>query len=133
MPTSTTGISIRIRRETGDLAKGSTSSRPRRRFVGSPAQAGFTLIEVVLTVSLLAIVLALVLPRIGTTPSLSESSRHLVGAIHSLYTAAASSNRTYRLHIDLDKHIYWATVFTGDGDRLPTDPSLAWRTALSSP
>jgi hypothetical protein len=67
------------------------------------------------------------------TPSLSESSRHLVGAIQSLYTAAAASNRAYRLNIDLDQHIYWATVFTSDGDRLPSDPSLAFRTALRSP
>jgi hypothetical protein len=69
----------------------------------------------------------------GLTPSLSESSRRLVGAIQSLHTAAAASNRTYRLNIDLDRHVYWATVFTSDGDRPPSDPSLAFRTALPSP
>jgi Tfp pilus assembly protein FimT len=97
-------------------------------------ERGLTLIEVVLTVALVALVLGLVLPRIGITPSLAQSSRHLAGAIQSLSTAAAaSSNRTYRLHIDLDRQLYWATLATSDGDRLPSDPSLAFRTALASP
>ena len=96
------------------------------------AEGGFTLIEVALTIALLAVSLGLVLPRIGIAPSLSASSRHLVGAIQALFTAAAASNRTYRLNIDLDQHIYWATVLTTDGDRLPSDPLLASRTALPS-
>jgi prepilin-type N-terminal cleavage/methylation domain-containing protein len=96
------------------------------------AERGFTLIELVLTIALVAVALALVLPRIGITPSLTASSRHLVGAIHALFTAAAASNRTYRLNIDLDQHAYWATVLTTDGDRLPSDPLLASRTTLPS-
>jgi prepilin-type N-terminal cleavage/methylation domain-containing protein len=96
-------------------------------------ERGLTLIEVVVTVALVALVLGLVLPRIGITPSLAQSSRHLAGAIQSLSTAAAASNRTYRLHIDLDRQLYWAMLATSDGDRLPSDPSLAFRTALASP
>ena len=95
-------------------------------------QAGFTLIELALTLALLGLILALVLPRITTTPTLSASARQLVGTIHSLFTAAASTKRAYRLHVDLDQQIYWATVLTTDGDRLPSDPSLVSRTALPS-
>lgn len=95
-------------------------------------EAGFTLIEVVLTIALLALVLTLVLPRVSITPSFSTSTRHLVGAIQSLFTAAAGSNRTYRLNIDLDQHMYWASVLTSDGDRFPSDPSLGFRTVVPS-
>lgn len=104
----------------------------RRQVICSCAQDGFTLIEVVLTIALLALVLGLVMPRIGSNPSLSESSRHLIAAIQSLYTAAVASNRTYHLNIDLDRQIYWATVVTSDGDRPPTERSLAFRAALPS-
>lgn len=113
-----------------------TAGAPRRASSGVPracrAERGFTLIELVLTVALMAAALALVLPRISITPSLSTSSRHLIGAIHSLFTAAATSNRTYRLNIDLDQQMYWASLLTTDGDRLPTDPLLASRTVLPS-
>jgi len=134
MPISSTGISIRIRPDEDDSANvGTPLPGTRRLFVGSYAQSGFTLIEVTLTVALLTLVLALVLPHINLTPSVADSGRRLVGAIQSLHTAAAASNRTYRLHIDLDQHVYWSTVSTSDGDRLPGDPAVAFRSALTSP
>lgn len=101
-------------------------------FDGHRREGGFTFIEVALTVGLLAMIAGLVLPRVSLTPSLPESGRQLMRAIRSLTTAAAASNQTYRLHLDLDRHVYWATLFTPDGDRVPSDPALAFRTALPS-
>lgn len=134
MPISLTGIWIRIRHLSDGMPKGNQPQRMRVRCLDRfTAQSGFTLIEVVLTIALLALVLGLVLPRINGTPSLSDSSRRLVGVIHSLSTAAAATNRTYRLHVDFTQQAYWSTVMTRDGDRPPSDPSLAFRTTLVSP
>lgn len=134
MPISPTGISIRSREHTASPAESRThTSYTRCSDVGPLEQDGFTLIEVVLTLALVALVLGLVLPRAGLTPSVSDTSRRLIGAIQSLHTASTASNRTYRLHIDLDRQTYWATVFTSDGDRPPSDPSVAFRTTLPSP
>lgn len=94
------------------------------------AEAGFTLIEVVVTLALLGWVLVLALPKIGLVGTLSSSSRQMIGTIQALFTAADSSKKTYRLYVDLDQQAYWAMALTTDGDRLPTDSSLARRESL---
>lgn len=104
-----------------------TSNLARRTFF---KEAGFTLIEIVVTLALLGLILAVALPKVGLISTLPSSSRHMIGTIQSLFTAAASSKKTYRLYFDLDQQAYWAMVLTTDGDRLPTDPSLARRESL---
>ncbi len=93
---------------------------------------GFTLIEIIMTLALLGLVFALVLPQTGAGNPLPSFSRQLIGAMQSLFTAASSSKILYRLYFDLDQRSYWAMRATTDGDRLPADPSLAYRGALPS-
>ena len=131
------GARWKMRRQEGTHAKGNTKTANLAlngfHCAAPPrGERGFTLIEMVLTIALLGIVLALVLPRIGLSSSVSASSRQLAGTVRALFIAAASSNHFYRLNVDLDRQVYWATMLTADGDRLPSDPALAFRTALPS-
>ncbi|MEP6600558.1 MAG: prepilin-type N-terminal cleavage/methylation domain-containing protein [Nitrospirota bacterium] len=123
--------SLILRNECGEDERNGTedfSFEPRIFF----EEAGFTLIEIIVTMALLGLVLAVALPRVGVVSTMPSSSRHMIGTIQSLFTAAASSKKTYRLYFDLDQQAYWAMVLTTDGDRLPTDPSLARRESLPS-
>lgn len=84
----------------------------------------------VLVLCLLGILMALVLPRAGIANQLPSTTRTLVAAIRSLQTAAAETQKPFRLYLDLDQRMYWAVMLDGAEERTPVDPRLARRETL---
>ncbi|MGD9301863.1 MAG: type II secretion system protein [Desulfobacterales bacterium] len=79
----------------------------------SKAQCGgFTLIELIVVISLIGLMLAFTLPRFGDNPFLDdskESSRWLIGKVQSLKERAIRDQQQYTLHFDLDSGRIWET------------------------
>ena len=73
---------------------------------------GFTLLELIVVISLLSIMLVLTVPRFHETLFLDEtktSSRWIIGKIRALKEAAIRDQKQYTLHIDLDTERFWVT------------------------
>lgn len=73
---------------------------------------GFTLMELIVVMALLAILLIFSVPRLHETLFLDESktsSRWIIGKIQALKEAAVRNQKHYTLHIDLDTDHYWET------------------------
>ena len=73
---------------------------------------GFTLLELIVVISLLGIMLVLSVPRFHETLFLDESktnSRWIIGKIQALKEAAVRNQKNYTLHIDLDSERFWET------------------------
>lgn len=74
--------------------------------------SGFTLLELIVVISLLSIMLALTVPRFHSTLFLDDtktSARWIIGKIQSLKEAAIRDQKQHTLHIDLDTERYWET------------------------
>ncbi len=72
-------------------------------------QKGFTLLEVLIVVGLMAMVTALAVPGIGiaTRASLEGSTRDLATTIRSAFDESQLKGRVFRVVFDLDESIYW--------------------------
>ena len=73
---------------------------------------GFTLLELIVVITLLGIMLVLTVPRFHETLFLDESktsSRWIIGKIQALKEAAVRNQKNYTLHIDLDSDRFWET------------------------
>ena len=73
---------------------------------------GFTLLELIVVISLLGIMLVVTVPRFQETLFLDQSktsSRWIIGKIQSLKEAAVRNQKRYTLHIDLDSERFWET------------------------
>lgn len=73
---------------------------------------GFTLLELIVVITLLGIMLVVTVPRFHETFLLDESktsSRWIIGKIQSLKEAAVRNQKRYTLHIDLDSERFWET------------------------
>lgn len=70
---------------------------------------GFTLIELVITISLMVMIMAVVVPSVGniTGMNLKTSASKLAGAISYTYDLAARKNAVFRVVFDLDENTYW--------------------------
>ncbi len=81
-------------------------------------QAGFTLIELVLVVFLLALMASLSLPLIsGFEPNgLASSARRLAGTVKYLYNEAAMTGLEHRLIFELEQGKYKATRIATSGE-----------------
>lgn len=102
-----------------------------RREAGHSPEQGFTLLEMLLVLFLLAGVLGIVLPRFVTGEDLSSAGRKFIGALRTLQGLAAAGQKTVRLHVDLDRGTYWAMVLEGKEEKRPLD--AAWAAPRSLP
>lgn len=95
--------------------------------------SGFTLLEVIVVLCTMGLMVGLALPLIGSRDPLKEAARQIGGTIDSLRDAAVFSKETYRLYFDMDQQIYWATVWTRDGERISSHADLANGISLRHP
>ncbi len=73
---------------------------------------GFTLIELIVVISLIGLMLFVSLPRLQDNPFLDgskQSSRWLIGKVRSLKESAIRDQKQYTLHFDLDSGRIWET------------------------
>ena len=73
---------------------------------------GFTLLELIVVITLLGIMLVFTVPRFHDTLFLDESkksSRWIIGKVRALKEAAIRNQQRHTLHIDLDTQRYWET------------------------
>src|SRR6185295_7533728 len=93
-------------------------------------ERGFTLVELIMVMALLGMVFGLVWPRLGGAGTAATASRQLIGMIRTLYVTAPAGQKIYRLYLDMDARTYWAMTVDPDGERAPSEPSLAQRMSL---
>jgi len=75
-------------------------------------QDGFTLIELIVVISLMGLMLFFTLPRLGDNPFLEDSkqsSRWLIGKVQTLKERAIREQKQHSLHFDLDSGRIWET------------------------
>ena len=75
-------------------------------------KSGFTLLELIVVITLLGIMLVFSVPRFHDTLFLDEgkkSARWIIGKVRALKEAAIRNQKNFILHIDLDTQRYWET------------------------
>jgi type II secretory pathway pseudopilin PulG len=74
-----------------------------------PGRTGLTLIELVIVVSLLALMVTIVIPSVANIigANLRSTTSEVAGAIRFTYDLAARKNAPFRLVFDLDEQAYW--------------------------
>ena len=74
--------------------------------------SGFTLIELIVVITLMGLMLFFSLPRLQNNPFLNDtkkSSRWLITKVQTLKESAIRDQKTYTLHLDLDSGRVWET------------------------
>ncbi|MDH4186333.1 MAG: hypothetical protein OEV08_05000 [Nitrospira sp.] len=100
----------------------------------SPADkniAGFTILEMLLVLFLLAGIAGIVLPRISLEESLGSVGRKIVMAVRSLQDLSMQTQKIVRLSMDLDNGVYWPVILEGNQEIKPAD--AVWATPLTLP
>ena len=93
---------------------------------------GFTLIEMVVVLALLALLLAVTLPRLAANPfsdGKRKTSLWLSNAIKELKVKSLQESRNHALHIDIDTGHLWVT----HASMQPEDVATARRAAFTLP
>jgi type II secretory pathway pseudopilin PulG len=93
--------------------------------------AGFTILEMILVLFLLAGLFGLIIPRITFGDNLGSVGRRLVGTIRSLQGMAMLAQKPIRLYFDIDQGTYWPMVLDGQEEKALLD--AAWATPLTLP
>jgi len=96
-----------------------------------PSAAGFTILEIIIVLFLLAGLLGIILPRISLEENLGSVGRRMVGTVRSLQSLAMSTQKTVRLYVDMDRGVYWPVILDGSQEKVPTDAT--WATPLNLP
>lgn len=86
---------------------------------------GFTILEMLIVLFLLAGVLAIVIPRIVIGEDLSSTGRKFISTLRTLQGLASTSQKPVKLYMDLDQGTYWAMVVNGKEEKTPLDASWA--------
>jgi type II secretory pathway pseudopilin PulG len=93
--------------------------------------AGFTILEMILVLFLLAGLFGLIIPRMTFGDNLGSVGRRLVGTIRSLQGMAMLAQKPIRLYFDIDQGTYWPMVLDKQEEKVPLD--AAWATPLTLP
>lgn len=90
----------------------STARLPAARLPASLHQSGFTLIEIMIVIALMALVMSFAIPQFGAAIklNLSNASRQMANLIRATHDEAVLKGSVHRLAIDLDKRQYWVEV-----------------------
>ncbi|HEY6084720.1 MAG TPA: hypothetical protein VIU63_04955, partial [Nitrospira sp.] len=92
---------------------------------------GFTILEIIFVLFLLAGLLSLIVPRIAVGDNLGSLGRKWIAVLRALQDMSVSSQKTVRLYINLDNGTYWPMIQNGKEEKAPLDPT--WATPLSLP
>src|SRR5215475_14996287 len=90
-------------------------------------ERGFTLVELSMVILVLAIVMAMVMPRFAGTlerQHLRSTINGIDGTVRYLQAHAALTKRIYRLTFDLDRQVLSVCYFDGEVCRLETGREL---------
>ncbi|HEY6289789.1 MAG TPA: hypothetical protein VIW48_10105, partial [Nitrospiraceae bacterium] len=117
------------RSRTSRLSRLSRVSRLTPRALRS--SRGFTILEIIIVLFLLAGLLGIVLPRISLGENLGSVGRRMVGTVRSLQSLAMLTQKTVRLYVDMDRGVYWPVILDGNQEKVPTDAT--WATPLNLP
>jgi len=110
---------------------GFTSPPVLRLSPSARSESGFTLLEMIFVLFLLAALLGLIIPRMTFGDTLGSVGRRLVGTIRSLQGMAMMAQKPIHLYLDIDQGTYWPMVLEGIEEKVPLD--AAWTTPLSLP
>jgi len=86
---------------------------------GKPNHNGFTLLEILIAIALMAIIAMVVVPsltRLGSRHERTTFIGHLQALVQGGWQAALASGKMYRVHIDVDKRVITLGVETGAVD-----------------
>jgi len=95
-----------------ETRKFGTNFHTEPRTISNRPCNGFTLIELIVVISLIGLMLFFTLPRFGDNPFLGDSkqsSRWLIGKVQALKESAIRNQKQYSLHFDLDSGRIWET------------------------
>ncbi len=112
-----------MRTSTAATCRGLGSGRRRGRPVPSCSwrptsplanSTGFTLLELAVVMFIVGLLIAVAMPRLTDLAGarLEASARRLATLARYLSGEAVFRGRLYRLHYDVDRHVYWVTVLT---------------------
>lgn len=93
--------------------------------------SGFTMLEMLIVLFLLAGVLAFILPKVVIGPDLSSTGRKFIGEIRTLQGWASTRQTPVKLYLDLDRGTYWPMVVEGKEEKPPLDAE--WKTPRTLP
>jgi prepilin-type N-terminal cleavage/methylation domain-containing protein len=77
---------------------------------GCSSEAGFTLMELIIVIVLIAIVLTISIPTLRNslyTNELNSTTRKIIGTVKELRNLAIREQQPYELHFDLDSNSIW--------------------------
>jgi general secretion pathway protein H len=86
-------------------------------------ESGFTLLELIVVISLMGIMLIFTVPRFHKTLFLDEAktgSRWIIGKVQALKEAAVRNQKQYSLHINLDTEQFWETDASMSAEEIET-------------
>ena len=101
--------------------KARTSPGNGQRRTSNVHENGFTLLELIVVMSLLGIMLIFTVPRFHETLFLDKTktgSRWIIGKIQALKEAALRNQKQYSLHINLDLEQFWETAASMSAEEL---------------
>jgi prepilin-type N-terminal cleavage/methylation domain-containing protein len=85
---------------------------PKSKFQNPKFPDGFTLIELIVVISLISLILFVAIPRFQSTvftDNTNKTSRWIMGKVQSLKTRAVRDQNLYILHVSLDANKLWVS------------------------